>query len=178
MPVPGLIAGLPELPQRPKQERDADKTCKFISPRQRRSRSELQVPPSRPGLQPIGASGQRLAPSGGAQHEGPLERPRPASTDIHYKLSAHRRVEVPSGPSVTTVIASLQRRLRRLLDLSFEHKIEADTFHEEHLHLTAQTKTLQDEAEEFERDQKARDEAVAKFDLVASLLADLDLERI
>ena len=79
---------------------------------------------------------------------------------------------------MTTVVASLQRRQRRLLDLSFDHKIEADTFDEEHRHLTAQTKTLQDEPEEFERDQKARDEAVAKFDLVASLLAELDLERI
>jgi hypothetical protein len=99
---------------------------------------------------------------------------------IHYQLAAHRRVEAPSGPSATTVLASLQHRQRRLLDLCLDDKIKADTFDGEHRHLTAQIKTLQDEAEGFERDQKAWDEAVDKFDLVnpPSLLADLDLERI
>lgn len=95
-------------------------------------------------------------------------------------MTAHRRVEAPSGPSATTVVASLQHRQRRLLDLCLDDKIKADTFDGEHRHLTAQIKTLQDEAEGFERDQKAWDEAVDKFDLMnpPSLLADLDLERI
>jgi hypothetical protein len=59
---------------------------------------------------------------------------------IHYQLTAHRRAEAPSGPSATTMIASLQRRLCRLLDLCLDDKIEADTFDGEHRHLTAQIK--------------------------------------
>jgi hypothetical protein len=48
----------------------------------------------------------------------------------------------------------------------------------EHRRLTAQIKTLQTETDDFERDKMARDETVSKFDQVADLVANMDLERI
>jgi hypothetical protein len=90
-------------------------------------------------LQPIGSGGQRLTVAAVLSMRV-LSNDQGVQAAIHYQLTAHRRAEAPSGPSATTVIASLQRRLRRLLDLCLDVKIEADTFDGEHRHLTAQIK--------------------------------------
>jgi hypothetical protein len=97
---------------------------------------------------------------------------------IRHQLTAHRRAESPRGPSVTSVIVGLQKKQRKLLDLHYADQIDADTFAEEHRQLTTKVKTLRQQAADFEREQKVREEAVDNFDLVAEQLANMDLERI
>ena len=97
---------------------------------------------------------------------------------IRHQLTAHRRLEAPTGPSVAKVLDSLHKKQRKLLDLHYAEQIDADTFAAENGRITTQMKTLQQEADEFERDQKMREEAVNKFDQVAELLANLDFERL
>jgi site-specific DNA recombinase len=97
---------------------------------------------------------------------------------IRHQLTSHKRVASPKGPSVSSVIASLKKKERKLLDLYYADQIEPDTFAGEHHRIVAQMKTLQKEADDFERDEKIRDQAVTKFDQVAELLANLDLERL
>jgi hypothetical protein len=64
---------------------------------------------------------------------------------------------------VTSVIASLQKKERKLLDLYYADQIDADTFSSEHHRLATQIKTLQKEADDFDRDQRTRDEAVTQI---------------
>jgi site-specific DNA recombinase len=97
---------------------------------------------------------------------------------IRHQLTAHRRAEEPKGPSVTLVIASLQKKERKLLDLFYSDQIESDTFSSEHRRIATQIKTLQKEADDFAKDQKTREEAVDKFDQIAALVVNLDLERL
>lgn len=97
---------------------------------------------------------------------------------IRHQLTAHRRAEAPKGPTVTSAIAGLERKRRKLLDLHYADQIDGDTFAEEHRLLTTKIKTLQQQEADFEREQKIREEAVDKFDVVAELLAHMDLERI
>jgi DNA invertase Pin-like site-specific DNA recombinase len=97
---------------------------------------------------------------------------------IRHQLTAHQRTERHEGPSVATVIASLRKKEQKLLNLYYADQIDADTFGPEHRRIVTQIKTLQKEADDFDGDQKIRDEAVAKFDEVAALLVNLDLERL
>jgi hypothetical protein len=97
---------------------------------------------------------------------------------IRYQLTAHRRSEAPQGPSVTSVVASLQKKERKLLDLYYADQIDQDTFSTEHGRFITQIKTLQKEAENFALDQKIREDAVNKFDQIAELLMIMDIERL
>jgi site-specific DNA recombinase len=97
---------------------------------------------------------------------------------IRYQLTAHQRAEEPKGPSVAKVIASLQKKERKLLDLYYADQIDSDTFGPEHRRLVTQIKTLQKEVDDFARDQKTRDDAISKFDQGAAVLVNLDLERL
>ena len=97
---------------------------------------------------------------------------------IRHQLTAHQRTEAPKGPSVASVIASLKKSERRLLDLYYAEQIDPETFATEHHRIVTQLKTLQKEAMDFERDQRTRDEAVSKFGQVADLLTNLDIERL
>jgi uncharacterized protein with NAD-binding domain and iron-sulfur cluster len=97
---------------------------------------------------------------------------------IRYQLSAHRRADAPKGPSNASVITSLQKKQRKLLDLHYAEQIDAETFAVEHRHIVSQIKTLQQEADDFECEVSRREEAVDKFDQVAELLADFDVQRI
>jgi site-specific DNA recombinase len=97
---------------------------------------------------------------------------------IRYQLSAHRRAENPKTPSKRSVIASLQKKQRKLLDLHYGDQIDAETFAAEHRHIVAQIKTLQEEAHEAAREEILREEAVDKFDRVAELLTNFDVRRI
>jgi hypothetical protein len=82
------------------------------------------------------------------------------------------------GPSNASVIVSLEKKQRILLDLHYAERIDAETFAVEHHHLVSQIKTLQREVEDCEREETRRDEAVDKFDRVAELLANFDVQRI
>ena len=97
---------------------------------------------------------------------------------IRHQLTAHRRAEVPTGPSRASVIASLHKKQRKLLDLHYADQIDAETFATEHRHLASQIKSLTEEVENLEREQAQREIAIDKFDRVAELLASLDVQRI
>lgn len=97
---------------------------------------------------------------------------------VRHQLTAHRRAETPKGPSATLVIAPLQKKERKLLDLYYADQIDSDTFSTEHHRLIGQIKTFQKEADDYARDQKTRDEALEKSDEVAALLVNLDLESL
>jgi hypothetical protein len=77
---------------------------------------------------------------------------------------------------VATVIASLRKKERKLLDLFYVDQIDADTFAAEHRDLTTKIKTLQRESEDFEREQRVYNEAADNFEQVTELLADMDFE--
>lgn len=95
---------------------------------------------------------------------------------IRLQLTTHRRSTAPRGPSVATVIASLRKKERKLLDLFYVDQIDADTFAAEHRDLTTKIKTLQRESEDFEREQRVYNEAADNFEQVTELLADMDFE--
>ena len=97
---------------------------------------------------------------------------------IRYQLTAHRRAETPKGPSRASVIASLQKKQRKLLDLHYADQIDAETFASENHHLVSQIKTLQLEIDNLKSEESRREEAVDKFDRVAELLANFDVQRI
>ena len=68
---------------------------------------------------------------------------------IRHQLTAHQRADAPKGSSVTLVIASLQKKERKLLDLYYADQIDSDTFSSEHRRLVTQIKTLQKEADDL-----------------------------
>ena len=97
---------------------------------------------------------------------------------IRHQLNAHRSEEAPQALSVTSATASLKVKERKLLDLFYADRIDADAFAAEHQRLTQRMKALHDELAVVERERNQRDMASAHFDQLAALLADLDLERL
>ncbi len=97
---------------------------------------------------------------------------------IRHQLTAHRRRQTHTGPSTGSVIASLAKKQRKLLDLHYDEQIDAETFGAENRRLTTQIKTLQSEAIEIDREQREHEEAVERFDQVAELLAGMDVDQI
>jgi site-specific DNA recombinase len=97
---------------------------------------------------------------------------------IRDQLGEHRAVKPSRGPSTASVIASLKSKERKLLDLYYADKIDADGFAVEQQRLKAQITSLETEIAIFERDQRERDAAANRFDAVAELLRRLDIDRI
>jgi hypothetical protein len=97
---------------------------------------------------------------------------------IRYQLTAHRRAKTPKGPSRTSVVASLQKKQRKLLDLHYADQIDAESFASENHHLASQVKTLQHEIEKLKCEESRREAEVDKFDRVAELLTSFDVQRI
>jgi hypothetical protein len=71
----------------------------------------------------------------------------------------HRAVKPSRGPSTASVIASLKSKERKLLDLYYAEKIDADGFAVEQQRLKVQIASLETEIAIFERDQRERDAA-------------------
>ncbi len=97
---------------------------------------------------------------------------------IRHQLNSHRREQAPQRPSETSAAASLKAKERKLLDLFYADRIDADAFAAEHLRLTQRMKALHDELAAIELERNQRDMASSRFDQLAALLADLDLERL
>ena len=97
---------------------------------------------------------------------------------IRHQLTAHRRTRTCTGPSAGSVIASLEKKQRKLLDLYYGEQIDAETFDAENRRLTTLIKTLRSEAIEIDREQREHEEAVERFDQVAELLAGMDVDQI
>ena len=109
---------------------------------------------------------------------GLLTNDQELQSAIRYQLTAHRRAESPKGPSRASVVTSLQKKQRKLLDLHYADQIDGETFASENHHLASQIKSLQLEIEYLQNEESRREEAVEKFDRVAEVLAKFDVQRI
>ena len=94
------------------------------------------------------------------------------------KLTAQPLTSPRRGPSTTSVIASLRIKERKLLDLYYADKIDQDGFGEESRRLTTQRLTLESEIAEVELALRTREYASLRFEQVANVLTELDLEAL
>ena len=76
------------------------------------------------------------------------------------------------------MIASLKKKERKLLDLYYADQIDADTFAVEHSDIVTKLKTLEQEVDATEREKGIRAHALDKFDEVADLLGNMDVDQI
>jgi hypothetical protein len=97
---------------------------------------------------------------------------------IRFQFTAHRRAEAPSRPSHKLAIATLERKLKRILNLCVNEHMDGETYAVEYRRLTTQLETLRQEVEDFDRAERVREEAVDKFNQVAEVLADFGAQRI
>jgi site-specific DNA recombinase len=87
----------------------------------------------------------------------------------------------PAGASrdgSTAALADLQERRRKLLDLYYAERIGADLYAEEEERLRRQIEVLRAEQAEHVAEVERRDEVSIRFEEVAALLEDLDIDRI
>ncbi|MGC2486479.1 MAG: recombinase family protein [Acidimicrobiales bacterium] len=97
---------------------------------------------------------------------------------IRAQLNEHRRRVAPATPSAKTLIAAIRAKERKLLDLYYADKIDADRYADEQQHLSTQISTLESEMTRVERERKMLDHAADQFEEVAQLLSRLDVEAI
>ena len=100
------------------------------------------------------------------------------SSAIRYQLTEHRRKEAPTGPTVTTAVATLRRKQEKLLNLHFADQIDGETFGVQNRHLVTQITALEEDESRRQSDLETREHAADRFDEVASLLATTDFEEI
>ncbi|HTV10341.1 MAG TPA: recombinase family protein [Acidimicrobiales bacterium] len=80
--------------------------------------------------------------------------------------------------SAGSQLAALSQRRRKLLDLYYEDGISKELFAEEEQRLSAEIEAVRAQAGEQERQESLRDELVVRFEQVAALLRDLDIEAV
>jgi site-specific DNA recombinase len=88
------------------------------------------------------------------------------------------RASQPGEPTRAALVSELEARRRKLLALYYEDKIGPDLFAEEESSLRRQIDAANAEAATDVREVQHATEVVAKFEEVAALLADLDLEQV
>jgi len=97
---------------------------------------------------------------------------------IREQLGEHRHADSPVGPSTASVVASLRLKERKLLDLYYADKIDADGFAAEQQRLKTHINSLESEMANADLDRKSRDQAADKFDEITEILASLDFDAI
>jgi DNA invertase Pin-like site-specific DNA recombinase len=95
---------------------------------------------------------------------------------IRTQLTTHVQPRTPKGPSAGSVIASLKKKERKLLDLYYADKIDQDGFAQESTRLTTQRVTIQSEIDAAELAQRTSVQALNKFDQVSLLLSNLNVD--
>jgi hypothetical protein len=96
---------------------------------------------------------------------------------IRQELRRHEALPTPA-PSRQAALAALDRKRRKLLDLHYADRITDDLFAEEEARLTTQMDALRDAERKDEAAQEERDDLAARFEKVAALLRDLDIDRM
>jgi hypothetical protein len=104
-----------------------------------------------------------------------LANDRDLQSAIRVQLSAHQRTKGPSSASTTT---ALKAKERKLFDLHYQDKIDADSLAQEHQRVKTQMTTLENENTANEVDRRRIDEAADKFDRIGASLAEADFDRI
>ncbi len=97
---------------------------------------------------------------------------------IRAELTAYRHQPAPRGPSAASVVTSLKLKQRKLLDLYYAGKVNQDIFAEESTRLTTQQSALQSEIEATDDARRTMDDAADKFEDVAALLNDMNLDAL
>ena len=75
-------------------------------------------------------------------------------------------------------LAALSERRRKLLDLYYDDGISKELFSEEEARLSAEIEAVRSQASERERQESLQSELVLRFEQVAALLRDLDIETV
>ena len=95
--------------------------------------------------------------------------------ELARKLGSARDAE---GPNRRATTAALLAKRRKLLDLHYQDRISAGAFAEEEDRLTRQIEALASEEAECEAELLRRDELATRFDEVADLLRQIDVEAV
>lgn len=103
---------------------------------------------------------------------------RDQQSAIRVQLTAHQRTKAPKGPSAASTITALKAKERKLFDLHYQDKIDADSLAQEHQRVKTQMTTLENEDTANEVDRRRKDEAADKFDRIGASLAEVDFDRI
>jgi urease gamma subunit len=75
-------------------------------------------------------------------------------------------------------MAALCAKRKKLLDLHYQERISAEAFGEEEARLTRQIEALRSEEFELEAEHARQDELSQRFDEVAELLRQIDVEAV
>jgi site-specific DNA recombinase len=82
------------------------------------------------------------------------------------------------APRLTSEVRDIERRRRKLLDLYYSEKISSDLFEQEEARLTKQIESLRQEADQKTDDDRANERLLERFEEVAAVLAEMDIERL
>ena len=82
------------------------------------------------------------------------------------------------SPHRRATMTALVAKRKKLLDLHYQDRISAEAFGEEEARLTRQIEGLRSEEAEFEADCARRDELAERFEEVAELLRQIDVEAV
>lgn len=85
-------------------------------------------------------------------------------------------LDVAEKPNRQATLTALLARRRKLLDLHYEDRISAEAFGEEEARLSTQIEALRSEEVEIESERARTDELASRFDEVAELLRQIDVE--
>jgi len=97
---------------------------------------------------------------------------------IRTELAGKAGLPTTRGPTRQATVAALLSKRRKLLDLHYEERITAEAFGDEEARLTRQIEALLAEEAEVEAEHERRDELSERFEEVASLLRQIDIQAV
>ncbi|HEY5266819.1 MAG TPA: recombinase family protein [Acidimicrobiales bacterium] len=95
---------------------------------------------------------------------------------IREQLNSERRVTTPKGPGIASAITAAKAKEKKLLDLYYADKIDADHFAEEEGRLRATIATLESERRTLIHEGEVLEAAINQFDRLGGILNDLNFE--
>jgi Resolvase, N terminal domain len=99
-------------------------------------------------------------------------------TAIRYELDRNEPEPTQRNQGRDRTIASLQLKRRKLLDLHYDDHITAEAFADEEARLAAQIESLRLEDERVQAQHTERNELSDRFEEVANLLANIDIDTV
>ena len=97
---------------------------------------------------------------------------------IRTELAGKAGPTTKRGPTRQATVAALLSKRRKLLDLHYEERISAEAFGDEEARLTRQIEALLAEEAEVQAEHERRDELSERFEEVASLLRQIDIQTV
>ncbi|HEY5303024.1 MAG TPA: recombinase family protein [Acidimicrobiales bacterium] len=97
---------------------------------------------------------------------------------ICEQLGAERQDVGPKVPAIIATLTATRASEQKLFDLYVKNQVNADFFAEKQAVLRAQMATLESQLNDLERQESVVSEAISRFDRLAGLLNDLDIDAI